>query len=367
MTDTKIEPVPMILHCPGIINSGKAICGARHIDTGEFATTKIHHTHSCQSCGHTWRPAVVPTVGVQFLPGFKSADDEGSAERAAAGDRQGVTDGWAGWAIAKARRGYARPMSAMEEERLITETRKPSSPTEQEQIDKTRTKHADEIVAAQNLDTLEGARIFARNWIVTAMQHCANENYWRERAEKAEAVLKLPPGRRPVQAPEPNDSSHPRQPTPPCSLVGHDDSEPEESLPILEEVLKNLRMMGWKVAAHNDYRLNGEDFTFWLLRKDDHAVKGEAKTDLEALRLALVEITRIQREEIETLRLVRRAGQVTALCFGSAQAVRLPDSGIMTNGWKVINDGEWVRRADGSAIWCEEEAIAKAEELGGSR
>lgn len=56
------KPVPMILYCP--------MCTERHIDQGEFET-KVHHTHSCQSCGHTWRPAVVPTVGVMFLPGFK--------------------------------------------------------------------------------------------------------------------------------------------------------------------------------------------------------------------------------------------------------------------------------------------------------
>lgn len=55
-------PVPMILHCPW--------CSERHIDAGEFAT-KPHHTHACQSCGEVWRPAIVPTVGVQFLPGFK--------------------------------------------------------------------------------------------------------------------------------------------------------------------------------------------------------------------------------------------------------------------------------------------------------
>lgn len=55
------EPIPMFLTCPA--------CCARHIDEGEFAT-KLHHTHSCQACGLTWRPAIVPTVGVQFLPGF---------------------------------------------------------------------------------------------------------------------------------------------------------------------------------------------------------------------------------------------------------------------------------------------------------
>lgn len=60
MTD---QPIPMRLCCEG--------CGKLHIDEGEFAT-KLHHTHSCQHCGLTWRPAVVHTVGVQFLPGFKN-------------------------------------------------------------------------------------------------------------------------------------------------------------------------------------------------------------------------------------------------------------------------------------------------------
>jgi predicted RNA-binding Zn-ribbon protein involved in translation (DUF1610 family) len=56
-------PIPMRLTCPE--------CGKLHVDEGEFAT-KVHHTHSCQFCGLTWRPAVEPTVGVRFLPGFKN-------------------------------------------------------------------------------------------------------------------------------------------------------------------------------------------------------------------------------------------------------------------------------------------------------
>jgi predicted RNA-binding Zn-ribbon protein involved in translation (DUF1610 family) len=56
------SPIPMLLWCPE--------CRGRHIDEGEFAT-KHHHTHACQHCGHVWRPAIVPTCGVQFLPGFK--------------------------------------------------------------------------------------------------------------------------------------------------------------------------------------------------------------------------------------------------------------------------------------------------------
>jgi hypothetical protein len=55
--------IPMLLWCPE--------CGERHVDEGEFAT-RIHSTHACQNCGHCWRPAIVPTVGVRFLPGFKN-------------------------------------------------------------------------------------------------------------------------------------------------------------------------------------------------------------------------------------------------------------------------------------------------------
>lgn len=58
-----VTPVPMFLTCP--------MCSARHIDEDVFAT-KVHHTHSCQNCGLSWRPAIVATVGVQFLPGFKN-------------------------------------------------------------------------------------------------------------------------------------------------------------------------------------------------------------------------------------------------------------------------------------------------------
>jgi hypothetical protein len=55
--------IPMRLTCPA--------CNTLHIDEGEFAT-KPHHTHACQECGNVWRPAIVATTGVMFLPGFKS-------------------------------------------------------------------------------------------------------------------------------------------------------------------------------------------------------------------------------------------------------------------------------------------------------
>lgn len=65
------QPIPMLLWCP--------CCGERHVDKGLFAT-RVHHTHACQACGMVWRQAVVPTVGVAFLPGFKDEVPE-STER----------------------------------------------------------------------------------------------------------------------------------------------------------------------------------------------------------------------------------------------------------------------------------------------
>lgn len=67
-----MEPIPMRLICEG--------CGELHIDEDEFAT-KPHHTHSCQHCGLTWRPAVVATVGVRFLPGFKNDESHAAESR----------------------------------------------------------------------------------------------------------------------------------------------------------------------------------------------------------------------------------------------------------------------------------------------
>ena len=63
-----VVPIPIRLCCES--------CGQLHIDEGEWAT-KVHHTHTCQYCGLTWRPAKVPTVGVRFLPGYKNDPDPG--------------------------------------------------------------------------------------------------------------------------------------------------------------------------------------------------------------------------------------------------------------------------------------------------
>ena len=64
---SKEPAIEMLLWCPS--------CGIRHIDVGEFRS-KLHHTHACQGCGMVWRPAVVNTVGVAFLPGFKNGEEK---------------------------------------------------------------------------------------------------------------------------------------------------------------------------------------------------------------------------------------------------------------------------------------------------
>lgn len=45
----------------------------------------------------------------------------------------------------------------------------------------------------------------------------------------------------------------------------------------------DIRAAGWVVAVHNDYRVSGEPHTFWLFTKDGRAVRGEGRTDADAL------------------------------------------------------------------------------------
>lgn len=70
MSDTSPPPVPMRLPCPE--------CGRLHIDSGVWAD-RPHHSHACQYCGAIWRPAVIPTVGVRFLPGMRNEPDAGAS------------------------------------------------------------------------------------------------------------------------------------------------------------------------------------------------------------------------------------------------------------------------------------------------
>ncbi len=69
------------------------------------------------------------------------------------------------------------------------------------------------------------------------------------------------------------------------------------TLDILKGVPNDLRMNGWMVAIHNDYRQNGEQHTFWLFtNKDGKYIKGEGFTDAEALEQIRESLRRQQQE-----------------------------------------------------------------------
>jgi len=57
----------------------------------------------------------------------------------------------------------------------------------------------------------------------------------------------------------------------------------------LSEMLKEVRDRGWMVGCHNDYMLNGKQFTYWMFT---HAasgkyVHGEGETDERAVEIAM--------------------------------------------------------------------------------
>jgi hypothetical protein len=87
---TPPAPIDMVLHCPK--------CGKQHIDAPEMTwkealeatgrsvppeaeeahgrkwTNRPHRSHLCHGCGHIWRPADVPTNGVQAVKTTGKAD-----------------------------------------------------------------------------------------------------------------------------------------------------------------------------------------------------------------------------------------------------------------------------------------------------
>jgi hypothetical protein len=59
----------------------------------------------------------------------------------------------------------------------------------------------------------------------------------------------------------------------------------------------DLRAEGWAVAVHNDYHQNGELYTFWLFTKGHLAVKGEGRTDTDALNQVRREIVSLMMDK----------------------------------------------------------------------
>lgn len=60
-------------------------------------------------------------------------------------------------------------------------------------------------------------------------------------------------------------------------LLPPDTSLDARSLP------NDIRCAGWSVAVHNDYRIGENSYTFWLFTNGTRCVKGEGRTDAEAL------------------------------------------------------------------------------------
>lgn len=56
------QPLDMVLHCPK--------CGLQHVDKPDpisLWSNPPHRSHLCHSCAHVWRPADVPTNGVEAV------------------------------------------------------------------------------------------------------------------------------------------------------------------------------------------------------------------------------------------------------------------------------------------------------------
>jgi hypothetical protein len=65
------------------------------------------------------------------------------------------------------------------------------------------------------------------------------------------------------------------------------------------------------VAVHNDYRLRDELRTFWLFAKGNECVKGEGRTDEEALQEVVRElVARVSETGCETTRLAFSVNKV---------------------------------------------------------
>jgi hypothetical protein len=100
-----------------------------------------------------------------------------------------------------------------------------------------------------------------------------------------------------------------------------EDAEPQEGT---REALnlETLRERGWSVAVHNDYRLNGERFTFWLLTRGDRCVKGEGRTDAEAFeQIAAALAAPPQEGERQPCGAVHHQGRVAHRCVECRELV----------------------------------------------
>jgi hypothetical protein len=81
-------PIDMILHCPA--------CHLQHIDAPDERTpdwkNAPHRSHLCHGCGHIWRPADVPTNGVQAIATKGKADSPAAVPQSIAAPEGAAKD-----------------------------------------------------------------------------------------------------------------------------------------------------------------------------------------------------------------------------------------------------------------------------------
>lgn len=55
---------------------------------------------------------------------------------------------------------------------------------------------------------------------------------------------------------------------------------------VLDDEIRAIRRLGWTVAVHNDYRLDGRNHTYWLFTKGEQCRQAECPVEDEAKALS---------------------------------------------------------------------------------
>lgn len=118
--------------------------------------------------------------------------------------------------------------------------------------------------------------------------------------------------------------------------------------------LELIREQGWTVAVHNDYQQDGAHHTFWLFTKGNRCVKGEGRTDQEAL-------DEVRRRLTDQRPVVVLCGSTRFMDVIAVKAWELErDEGVITMGMHLLP--QWYTSPDGTSVprdhLAEQEGVA---------
>jgi len=88
---------------------------------------------------------------------------------------------------------------------------------------------------------------------------------------------------------------HPHQHRVPCPLCENEAGDAINAS-LRASSPQDIRDKGWAVTVHNDYRQGGESHTFWEFSKGNRCVRGEGRTDAEALNIVRTAIEGVESE-----------------------------------------------------------------------